>query len=122
MIPAYPYLDAQGRLGIIAGDTWAQTLGIITDAGAAIPLTNCHARIQVRDEDDALVIAISDQGTSPAITINQALGLIVILADQATTTVTAKMYTWSLEITWSDGVVQEWISRRPFEAAPKGCQ
>lgn len=56
------------NIKIVQGDTWSQTFSVKRN-GVAYDMSGSRIDIEVKDDDDSTILAISSGGTSPAITI-----------------------------------------------------
>lgn len=85
----------------VAGDTWVRAWVLRTAAGVPLDLTGATARLQVRDESGALVLAANpDNGW---LILTPAAGRIDLVAPLA---VPAGRYRFGLEVTFADGRVR----------------
>lgn len=85
------------------GDTWRRTWYLQDNAGAAIDLTGCTARLMVRDRDGLAVITAGS--TTGEIVIDGAAGSLVMTVAAADTGLTPGRYRYDLEVTYTDGSV-----------------
>ena len=107
------------QLKFYRGDSWIMAYVLQDAAGSPIDLTGASARLQVRDQDGALVIEAST--SNGRMTITPAQGRIDMAVPYTATQITPGAYRFDLEVTHASGVrrtyrsgtliVQEDISR-----------
>lgn len=86
------------------GDTWSQTFSWRqgSETGDPVDLTDCTARMQLRDKTDALIL-----DCTPYLTVDGLTGTveIVVPADETEVFPVAKL-SFDIEMTFPDGTVQ----------------
>jgi DNA-binding IclR family transcriptional regulator len=92
---------------LVRGDTWTRAWELRDAAGAPIDLTGATARLQVRDDADAVLIAAST--SDGRITVTATAGRIDMKVPYSATALAPGSYRFDLEVTHADG------TRRTYE-------
>lgn len=92
---------------LVRGDTWTRAWELRDANDAPIDLTGATARLQVRDDADAVVIAAST--ADGRLTITPGAGRIDMRVPYAATAIAPGGYRFDLEVTHADG------TRRTYE-------
>ena len=93
-------------ISIKRGDTWSQDFFWTDDAGAAVDLAGCAARLMLRERETGL-LAIDASTEDGELVITAATGRVALtVSAERMRDVTPGTYQTDVEITWADGVVR----------------
>ena len=103
--------SAEYNIKLVQGASWRRTFTVdngVTPTPAAIDISDCSIRSQIRKRADSTVIV--DMNTPDEITITDPVnGVFEIFIPAATTSLFPKgLFKWDLFIEWQNGDVDRW--------------
>lgn len=96
------------HLTLHQGDTWAIKITYRQPSGAAVDLSGCTARMQLRPAYASSTVVLEASTSNGRIALNGPAGEIVITVAAAdTAAIAAAVYVYDLELTFAGGIVEK---------------